>query len=169
MKIYTRTGDQGETSLFSGKRVAKDCPRIEALGALDECNSAIGIAIAAIPDEQRFTECREQLLHIQQSLLDVGAMVAIEKEQQTSNDFIQQLETWIDLMDAELPPLTVFILPGGHPASAALHLARSLCRRAERKIITLHKQHPLPLGVLCYLNRLSDYLFVTARMINHLS
>lgn len=177
MKIYTRTGDKGTTSLFSGQRVPKDNPFIEALGTVDEGNSALGLALSFIPKESTFAHTREQLETIQHALFDVGAALATprschlnQKLERTRFDekAIGLLEKWIDLMENELPPLKNFILPSGHPAGAALHLSRSIIRRAERLVIPLYEQGDVTQAVLVYLNRLSDYLFVVSRFVNHL-
>lgn len=154
MRIYTKTGDKGETSLFDGKRVPKNDPVIEALGAVDELNCAIGVALAA--------RTNEQLESIQCTLFELGAVIADSKK--TLKSQVENLEKWIDEMEEKLPPLKAFILPGGHPAAAQLHLARSICRRAERAVVALgSKQEEL----IVYLNRLSDYLFMAARFTNH--
>lgn len=176
-KIYTRTGDRGETSLFTGQRVLKNDPFIEALGTVDECNSALGLAISHLPEEEKFRDVRDQLEVIQHALFDLGAALATprtraapSKINQTRFDqeAIALLEEWMDRMDTTLPKLTNFILPGGHPAGASLHLARSICRRAERLLIPLHEHADVSEHVMCYLNRLSDYLFVTSRLLNHM-
>jgi cob(I)alamin adenosyltransferase len=176
MKIYTRTGDKGTTSLFTGQRVPKNNPFIEALGAVDEGNSAIGVAISHLPIESAFQPIRNELESIQHALFDVGAALAtprscqIEKKLKKTRfnqDAIAHLEKWIDEMEGQLPPLQTFILPGGHPAGAMLHLCRSLIRRAERFVIPLYTQEDVDEDVLVYLNRLSDYLFVASRYVNH--
>ena len=181
MKIYTRTGDKGTTSLFSGDRVSKNNPTIEAIGTVDEGNSALGLALAHLPGESSLNQLRDQLITIQHALFDVGAALATprtcheEKKLEKTrfdNESIQLLEQWIDAMDTELPPLKTFILPGGHPAGAALHLARSVTRRAERLVLPLYEQADVTGAVLVYLNRLSDYLFMASRFVNfklHLS
>lgn len=175
-KIYTRTGDKGTTSLFSGERVPKDNPFVEALGCVDEGNSALGLAIALIPKETEINQTREQLEIIQHALFDVGAALATprschetKKLEKTRFDHEASdlLEKWIDDMDAQLSPLKTFILPGGHPAGAALHLSRSIIRRAERLVTPLYEQGDVSQAVLIYLNRLSDYLFVASRFVNH--
>jgi cob(I)alamin adenosyltransferase len=175
MKIYTKTGDKGETSLFTGQRVSKTDPFIEALGSVDECNSALGTALASLPHTPEMNEIRQQLETIQHALFDVGAALAtpltragkskLEKTRFDQEE-IEELEKWIDKMEGELPPLKEFILPGGHPAGAALHLARSICRRAERNAIPLNED--VSETVLIYLNRLSDYLFSASRYVNFL-
>lgn len=175
MKIYTKSGDKGETSLFTGERVPKNDLFIEALGTVDECNSSLGIAISLLHDNQDLTETKKQLEAIQHTLFDVGAAIAtprtkaatskIEKTRFNSDDTIF-LENWIDAMETELPKLQAFILPGGHPSGATLHLARSICRRAERSVVPLVGQADVDENVSIYLNRLSDYLFVASRFVN---
>lgn len=175
-KIYTRTGDKGTTSLFSGERVPKNDAFIEALGAVDEANSAIGLALSFLPIETSLQTSREQLEWVQHTLFDVGAALATplncqqeKKKEKTRFDYegVGILEKWIDEMEEKLPPLKQFILPGGHPTGAALHLSRSLIRNAERCVIPLHEREMICPAVLVYLNRLSDYLFVVSRFINH--
>lgn len=176
-KIYTRTGDKGMTSLFSGQRVPKDNPFIEALGSVDEGNSALGLALSFLPKEETFAQTRAQLEMIQHALFDVGAALATPRTCQENqklektrfdHEAIELLEKWIDAMDIVLPPLKNFILPGGHPAGASLHLSRSIIRRAERLVIPLYEQADVTQSVLVYLNRLSDYLFIVSRFVNHL-
>lgn len=176
MAIYTRTGDKGITSLFSGERVPKDNPFIEAVGTVDEGNSALGLALSLLPKEKDFNETRSQLEMIQHALFDVGAALATpltchesQKLEKTRFDHeaIELLEKWIDVMDAQLPALRKFILPGGHPVGAALHLSRSIIRRAERVVVPLYEQADVTQAVLVYLNRLSDYLFIVSRFVNH--
>lgn len=178
MKIYTRTGDKGETSLFTGERLGKNEPVIEAIGTVDECNSCIGLAVSMIKDGEDWNVIRDQLETIQHALFDVGAALATPRTRAANakidktrfdHDATTQLEHWIDVMDAKLPPLHAFILPGGHPCGATLHLARSICRRAERLVVPLHKKLDVSDNVLIYLNRLSDYLFVLSRFVNHLA
>lgn len=175
MKIYTRTGDQGTTSLFAKQRVPKNNPFIEALGTLDEANSTLGFAIALLPDHPKLTATRQQLETIQHGLFDVGAALATprrchEEKKLEKTRFDQEAVDWleksIDAMETQLPPLHHFILPGGHPAGAALHLSRSIIRRAERLTVPLYEQADVTQTVLVYLNRLSDYLFVVSRFVN---
>lgn len=175
MKIYTRTGDKGETSLFSGQRISKCDPFIEALGTIDECNSVLGTAKSFLPEAENFNIIRNQIEIIQHALFDLGAAVATPRTSSEANkidktrfdqDAIQVLEKWIDEMDAQLPPLKTFILPSGHPAASFTHLARSVCRRAERTVIPLNKHADVADAIVIYLNRLSDYLFILARFIN---
>jgi cob(I)alamin adenosyltransferase len=179
MKIYTGSGDRGRTSLFSGERVAKDNERIEAYGGLDELNSVIGATIAALPRE--FEDLHRELQKIQSDLFHIGAWLATSPGAQAAAalppldpDGAACLERFIDRLDANLPPLTGFILPGGSPAAAWAHVARTVCRRTERRVVRLstgmeHPESAAPLGqAIIYLNRLSDYFFVLARHINRL-
>jgi cob(I)alamin adenosyltransferase len=168
MKIYTRTGDGGETSLFGGQRVRKTTARIRAYGTVDELNASLGVAIASgEPDE-----LAETLRQLQQELFMVGADLATPsgtKESRTvrvSDEHIRRLESEIDRHDETLEPLKNFILPGGTERAAALHLARTICRRAEREIIELAEQEKINERVIVYLNRFSDLLFVLARTAN---
>lgn len=170
MKIYTKTGDKGTTSLVYGKRVPKNDILVEAYGTCDEANSMIGFALSHLNGE--FFEGKEDLLsafhQIQTTLFHVGAELATpagkEVKWKLKEVEIQRLEQWIDEWDSQLPVLNNFILPGGHPAGAAFHVARTVIRRAER-ISVGAGEHVSPL-VLAYLNRLSDLLFVAARYIN---
>ncbi len=172
MKIYTKTGDQGETSLFGGTRVRKSSIRIDAYGTVDELNSHIGL----IRDQVTDSELRNELIAIQNKLFTMGAMLATpEDKQKLKNgqdrlkiDLIHQeeikfLEDRMDAMNAVLKPMTHFILPGGHTAVSFCHIARCVCRRAERITVELADQEAVKQEVLIYLNRLSDYLFVLAR------
>lgn len=178
MKIYTKTGDKGETSLFTGQRVPKDDPFIEALGTVDECNCAIGAALALFPEESSYQNTKDQLIIIQHALFDLGAALATPRTKannakidKTRFDLeeIELIEKWIDEMSQELPQLDTFILPGGHPCGAMLHLARSMCRRVERLVVPLNSHADVSEKVIRYLNRLSDYLFMASRHINHLA
>lgn len=169
MKIYTKTGDKGTTSLIYGTRVSKNDARVEAYGTCDETNSMIGLALSYLQGEY-FTGKEEmfEILHkIQTVLFHVGAELATPagKEVKWTLDEkdISELEKIIDSWDAALPQLTNFILPGGHQAGAALHVARTVARRAERQAVEIGEVNPL---VLSYLNRLSDFLFVAARYAN---
>lgn len=174
-KIYTRTGDKGETSLFTGDRVAKNDATVHALGTLDECNSTLGMALAFFPPLEKY---KTQLNTIQHALFDLGAAVATPRDRASAAkvkktsfgpEATLTLERWMDEMDSELSPLKAFILPGGHPSAATLHLARNICRRAERHVIPLFQSEAISDHVISYLNRLSDYLFMLARMVNHLT
>jgi len=174
-KIYTRTGDDGETGLFGGTRVRKDDPRVEAYGTVDELNAALGVVRAEwaqTPSSPRAID--EFLARVQHELFSIGAELATPQADQHGTDLVQdadvaQLEAVIDGWEAELRPLREFILPGGTPVAAQLHLARCVCRRAERLIVRLAAEQPLRGEVVRYVNRLSDALFVLARTVNRLS
>lgn len=178
VKIYTKTGDKGTTSLFTGQRVPKNDPFIEALGSIDECNSAIGAAVSHLPKNSVFTPVSEQLEIIQHALFDLGAAVATPRSRAANskiektrfdNEETKLLEKWIDHMESKLPELKTFILPGGHSSGALLHLARSICRRAERSSTPLREHSDVSDDVMIYLNRLGDYLFVVSRYVNYLT
>jgi len=169
MKIYTRRGDAGETSLFGGERVRKDTSRVEAYGAVDELNATLGLAVAEI----EHPDLVEHLRVIQASLFDLGGELATPELEQrgktmprVSERDVAELESWIDQMEREVEPLRNFVLPGGVRAAALLHLGRTICRRAERRAVSLSDKEPVPPVVLVYLNRLSDLLFVMARVAN---
>lgn len=171
MKIYTKTGDDGTTSLFAGGRVAKYHLRVDAYGTVDELNSVLGLVRALDPR----TEIENWLRRVQHQLFYLGADLATPTDAQTAHiaritpEMVGWLEAMIDRMDADLPPLRNFILPGGTPVAAQLHVARTLCRRAERLTVELADQETLSPTVIPYLNRLSDFLFTLARWENHLS
>ena len=162
-KIYTRTGDGGTAGLVDGSRVSKASPRMAAIGDVDEANAAIGCAIAVLDDD----EVSEQLRRIQNELFDLGADIAtpgdVEGALRITAFQVERLEREIDRMNETLKPLTSFILPGGSPAVAALHLARTVTRRAERSAVALSQVEQVNPQALAYLNRLSDHLFVAAR------
>ena len=161
-KICTRTGDDGTTGLGDGSRVAKDSPRVEAYGTVDELNSAIGLLLA-VPDVPReVTEC---LTEVQHELFDLGGELCIPGHRAIAAEHVARLEKTLDRFNDELPPLKEFILPGGGPAAAACHLARTIARRAERRVWTLAKAESVSAEVTSYLNRLSDLLFVLARVL----
>jgi cob(I)alamin adenosyltransferase len=178
LRIYTKTGDRGDTGLFGGQRVPKDDLRVEAYGTADELNAVLGSALASITDP----ELAEVLLSLQVDLFQLGADLATPLEERTErgritirrigSEEVERLEGLIDRWESELEPLKTFILPGGHPAAAALHQARAVCRRAERRCVTLLRSTSSTGGpvisdnVLIYLNRLSDLLFVLARAAN---
>lgn len=165
MKIYTKTGDQGTTSLFGGKRVSKADLRIDTYGTVDELNSWMGLVRDQFVNEKR----RDVLLTIQDRLLTIGSVLAVEpgnekvKVPQLHEEDVKFLENEIDAMDAELPPMKSFVLPGGHPSVSITHIARTVCRRAERLSIALHSAEGINPLVIKYLNRLSDYLFMLTR------
>jgi cob(I)alamin adenosyltransferase len=171
MKIYTKTGDEGLTGLFGGGRVPKDHARVEAYGDVDELNAFVGQARASTLVPQ----IDEVLVGVQRDLFSIGALLATpdqEKMQQhltkarISDERIAELERAIDVCDRELEPLKAFILPGGSQKAAALHVARTVCRRAERRVIHLQREVEIPQIVVVYLNRLSDLLFTLARLAN---
>lgn len=165
MKIYTRTGDLGDTSLFGGARVAKSDARIEAYGTVDELNSFIGLARATWPA----SPIDAQLYQTQHDLFEIGAHLASPGTSRFSGvdeERIAELERAIDAMEIELEPLRTFILPGGTLAAAQLHVTRTICRRAERLVVALGDPSLATQSTIAYLNRLSDYLFVAARFAN---
>lgn len=167
MRIYTRKGDEGRTSVI-GDRVDKDHHRVETNGALDECNAAIGQAVAEI-DDTKAKDLIRDLLKVQYELFDAGADIAQANKvpaYKMTVEHVNQLEALIDKYDAETPELRHFVLPGGTRASAALHMARVITRRAERRMVTLAKRDVTNEQVRHYLNRLSDLLFVMARVMN---
>ena len=170
MKIYTKGGDSGETSLFDNTRVSKADVRVDAYGEVDELNACLGAARAALDDvdlEQAIVLIQQELFAVGARLADPSARIAgrVTKAVVTP-EAIQRLEQTIDRLEQELPPLRRFILPGGSPAGSLLHLARTVCRRAERRVVGLGADSVEP-GVIIYLNRLSDLLFVMARAVNH--
>lgn len=179
MKIYTRTGDAGGTALFGGTRVSKADPRVAAYGDVDELNACLGVVCA---HGEPLGDIRALIEQLQRDLFAIGARLATtktrrqdnttaktrEREEKTaiSEEDVLRLEQWIDRFEAELPPLRRFILPGGSTAGALLHVSRTVCRRAERSIVSLGSDQVEP-PVLAYVNRLSDLLFVLARAVNH--
>lgn len=180
MKIYTATGDRGRTSLFSGERIAKDDARIEAYGAVDELNAIIGALMAVLPETRQKPELQGQLSRIQSDLFQVGAWLATTPDSPSmshlspmTSESWQRLEKLIDKIQSELSPLNAFILPGGHTSAGWAHMARTVCRRAERRAVSLAAasgKRPASMdNLLVYLNRLSDYFFVLARYCNHLA
>ncbi len=161
-KIYTRTGDDGTTGLGDGNRIAKDHPRVEAYGTVDEANSAIGMVLAVPGLPEAIRAC---LTEVQHDLFDLGGELCIPGHVAIQPAFVTRLEETLDTFNAELPALKDFILPGGGPAAAACHLARTICRRAERRVWSLAHQEEINPEGLRYLNRLSDLLFVIARVL----
>ena len=161
-KIYTRTGDDGTTGLGDGSRVAKDCARVEAFGTVDEANSAIGIVLAATTLPDAIRTC---LTDVQHDLFELGGELCIPGHSAVSDAYIDRLENDLDEFNADLPRLKEFILPGGGPAAAACHLARAIVRRAERRVLSLASAEEVRPEVVKYLNRLSDLLFVIARVL----
>lgn len=159
-KIYTRTGDDGTTGLATGERIDKCDPRIEACGDIDETNSALGLLLTE-PDLPQ--QVRESLTRIQHEMFEIGAELSLPEYRKIATEHVTRLERELDCLNDELPPLEDFILPGGNRAAALCHLARSICRRAERRAWSVAKIASVNMDTLRYLNRLSDLLFVVAR------
>lgn len=160
-RIYTRTGDSGMTGLADGSRLAKDSARIELLGELDELNTRIGLVLGASADDE-YTDC---LKEIQQLLFDLGGDLSIPGRSSIGPEHIEWLEGWMDYLNDQMPPLREFVLPGGTPAAAFAHLARTGCRNAERRAVKLGREETLGPEILTFLNRLSDFLFVICRVL----
>lgn len=176
MKIYTKTGDKGTTALFGGTRVPKHHIRIDSYGTVDELNSHLGL----IRDQDIHQNYKDLIIHIQDRLFTVGAILATDPEKailkngkerlnipKISSENIERLEKEMDIMNEALPPMTHFVLPGGHQTVSFCHIARCVCRRAERLASALNDIEPIESNALTYLNRLSDYLFVLARKLSH--
>ncbi len=177
MKIYTKSGDNGTTRLVDGSCVEKFNPRVEAYGCVDELNSVLGVIRSALAEkngnpQNMLSPLNQNLEKIQNHLFNAGSLLASEKKEtfqklpQITDAHISQLENWIDSATADLPPLTHFILPGGSPIASHLHVARTSCRRAERRAAEIHADQDHYKNVLIYLNRLSDLLFTWARWVN---
>lgn len=166
-KLYTRTGDSGTTGLADGSRVSKDSARIEAMGTVDELNSSLGVLLAGMTGSALQSLC-ETLAPVQHRLFDIGGELAIPGVNIIEEADVAELEQAIDRFNGELAPLKEFILPGGSPLIAQAHLARSICRRAERRYLTLAAEETVNPQALAYLNRLSDLMFVVARSIARL-
>lgn len=162
-KIYTKTGDQGTTGLGNGHRVAKDDVRVEAYGTIDELNSALGVLISSKGISHGIIT---YLTQIQHELFDIGSELCLPEYVSIQASHVEELENWLESINEQLLPLKEFILPGGTFTAATCHLARTICRRAERRVVTLAKLEPVSQYILSYLNRLSDLLFVIARIIN---
>jgi len=161
-RIYTRTGDAGTTGLADGRRTPKDAARVEAMGAVDELNSALGVLLAETLPET----VRACLDNVQNDLFDLGGELSVPGHTIMSKAHVERLERELDRLNADLPPLKDFILPGGSRAAALAHVARTICRRAERRLVTLSRKQKIAPAMLAYLNRLSDLLFVLARALN---
>lgn len=171
--LYTRTGDNGTTSLIGGKRIAKDSLRLEAYGTVDEFSSFLGMiaADASCPEE-----AKGQITEVQNLLFNIGSYLATPVDSDVDlgirfpdNSDISRLEGWIDALDEQTPPIRAFVLPGGSMLAAKTHVARSVCRRAERRILSLANEEPVDPMLISYINRLSDYLFVLARYFNFMA
>lgn len=177
MKLYTRSGDDGTTGLFGGGRVSKDHPRIEAYGTVDELNAFVGFVCSACRREVRY-EARllEIFAHVQSRLFDIGADLATPEDSKSAakilridERFVAEIESWIDEVDGANPPIRTFVMPGGTELASRLHLARTICRRAERLMIRLGHNEPVTDGAIHWMNRLSDLLFAMARQANHVA
>jgi cob(I)alamin adenosyltransferase len=172
MKIYTRTGDRGETGLIGGRRVSKADPRIAAYGAVDELNSSIGLAVSFLRPKKQFSDLVDVLLQVQNDLFVVGSDLAdpsfpkASKTPRTDEKMASALEPVIDRLESELEPITFFILPGGSTEASLLHQARGVARRAETAVVLLSKSQIVNPAIPVYLNRLSDLTFVAARLAN---
>ncbi len=177
MKLYTRSGDDGTTGLFGGGRVSKDHPRIEAYGTVDELNACIGLIASACrvehPFERRLLAIFAQ---VQSRLFDIGADLATPEDSKGSakivridDRFIQEIESWIDEIDDKNEPIRTFVMPGGTELAARMHLARTVCRRAERMMVRLGHVEPVTHGAIHWINRLSDMLFAMSRQANHVA
>jgi cob(I)alamin adenosyltransferase len=176
VKLYTKTGDEGRTSLFGGARVPKNEPRVDAYGHVDELNAQLGVAIQLVPTESAWSMLRARLSQLQRELFTLGADLATpldaphrQKLSPIEAGHVARLESWIDEACAPLPELRGFVLPGGHPAAAALHVARTITRRAERAVAAAMSSAAVNPHALVYLNRLSDLLFAWARLANQLA
>ncbi len=174
MKLYTRRGDEGFTALFGGQRIRKDDPRVEAYGTIDELNASIGVALGSVTDP----DTRTRLGRVQSDLFSLGAHLATSPPEgnrtaprlpELPTGRIHEMESWIDQAEASTLPLKRFILPAGSPGTSRLHAARTVCRRAERRVVALAARSKVAPSVVRYLNRLSDYLFAAARLENQRS
>ena len=167
MKLYTKQGDDGTTGLSGGARVAKNDARVSAYGDIDETNAAIGVALGILAD----SDVNHWLVQIQSDLFSIGAELAAPNASSGQHDIdgssVTRMEAWIDIATDEVSPLKSFILPGGAAPAAALHAARTVCRRAERAVVDLSQQQAVRREVIQYVNRLSDFLFAVARLVNH--
>ena len=161
-KIYTRTGDDGTTGLGDGSRIAKDDIRMHAIGSIDELNSVIGLLMAEMGSEDPLYS---HFIDIQHDLFDLGGELCIPGYQIIKAESVSRIETWLDKLNADLPPLKNFILPGGNKSAGFCHLARSICRRAERDMVSLSRSSEIHIDGRQYINRLSDFLFVCARIL----
>ena len=164
-KIYTRTGDKGTTGLGDGSRTDKDSLRVEAFGTVDELNSVIGL----LASHQLPGHIARELVEIEHDLFDIGGELSIPGHSVVTDQQVERIEQCLDSLNADLEPLKEFILPGGSADAAVCHLARTVCRRAERRVVSLAREENLNAASLRYLNRLSDLLFVMARVLNHAS
>lgn len=175
MKLYTKTGDDGTTGLFGGQRVSKDHPRVAAYGSVDELNACIGLAAAACDADQTLhAALLDVFAQLQSRLFDIGADLATpegakheSKITRITDEHVSEVERWIDEIEKGNKPMKSFVLPGGSELAARLHLARTVCRRAERSMIALNHSEPVSEGAIVYVNRVSDLFFAMARRANH--
>lgn len=165
MSIYTRKGDSGKTSTLSGKCVEKDCQSMEALGTVDELNSLLGVIVSNLTD----SELKKRIEEVQKELFTLGLEIigGGKKYKQIGPSEVSKLESWIDEYEEKMPVLNHFIIPGGDPIAAKIHFARAVCRRAERRVVEASKEETISGTSIIYLNRLSDFLFTSARWINY--
>lgn len=174
MKLYTKSGDDGTTGLFSGARVSKDHPRIESYGTIDEFNATLGMCSATCKaDNALHRRLLDIFARLQSRMFDIGADLATpeganneSKIQRIGEEHVQEVEKWIDEIDSANTPLTAFVMPGGTELASRLHLARTICRRAERQMIHLSHTEPVGSSLIMYVNRVSDFLFAAARLVN---
>ncbi len=174
MKLYTKSGDDGTTGLFSGARVSKDHPRIESYGTIDEFNATLGLCASACEARNKLHQrLLEIFVSLQSRMFDIGADLATpeganneSKIQRILAEHVSEVELWIDEIDSKNTPLTAFVLPGGTELASRLHLARTICRRAERQMIHLGHTEPVGIWLIMYVNRVSDFLFAAARLVN---
>ncbi len=174
MKLYTKSGDDGTTGLFSGARVSKDHPRIESYGTIDEFNATLGMCSSACnADNALHRRLLDIFARLQSRMFDIGADLATpeganneSKIQRIGQEHVQEVEKWIDEIDGANTPLTAFVMPGGTELASRLHLARTICRRAERQMIHLSHTEPVGASLIMYVNRVSDFLFAAARLAN---
>lgn len=170
MHIYTRSGDDGQTSLIYGRRIDKDARRVDVYGTVDEANSVLGSALSMLAGDEQFSDIVRIGERVQRDLFDVGRDLATPEDKRDAayirSTDVDLLERMIDVIWAELPPLTQFVLPGGHPAAAMLHVARTVTRRGERDVVALSRLEPVNPAIRKYMNRLSDLLFALARAVN---
>jgi len=173
-RIYTKRGDFGETGLVGGQRVPKDAPRIEAYGTVDELNAFVGVAAVSCAQDSRLAGLAKILLRVQHELFNLGSLLATEpqdihpRQPRVTEAEVSQLEREIDAMNQDLPSLRSFVLPGGTRLNAELHVCRTVCRRAERLLVSFGREETVPVEAIRYLNRLSDALFVWSRWVNHM-
>ncbi|CAM3264860.1 cob(I)yrinic acid a,c-diamide adenosyltransferase [Vagococcus fessus] len=172
MKVYTKGGDKGKTSIIGGSRISKNSSRVNAYGTIDELNSNLGFVASKVAKDEKFKNIFEEIGLIQQFLFDAGTDIAMSPEIKNfrlSNSEVEWLEKTIDKCEASLPKIESFIIPGGHEISSLMHICRTVTRRAERLVVCVMEEEEINEEVLKFLNRLSDYFFVAARSVNHIA